>query len=56
LIIKEPGIVWFVGRLTENWDDLFAVEIVSGKVLLSIGADRRILPVSFESQNVIPKL
>jgi hypothetical protein len=56
LIIKEPGIVWFVGKLKEKRDELSDVKTVSGKILLSVGADRTILPVSFESRNVMPKL
>jgi hypothetical protein len=54
LIIKEPGIVWFVGKLRENWDVLSGVDSVSGKILLSVGPERTILPVNFESRNVLP--
>ena len=56
LVIKEPGIMWFVGILPNNWDDLFRVEVVSGKILLSVGAEKTILSVNFKSRNVFPKL
>jgi hypothetical protein len=56
LIIREPGLVWFVGELANSWDDLSGVDSVSGKILLSLGAETVILPVSFESRNVLPAL
>jgi hypothetical protein len=56
LIIKEPGMVWFVDKLTKDWEDLSRFDKVSGTILLSVGAERTILPVNFESRNVFPPL
>jgi len=56
LVIKGSGIVWFIGLLRDNWDELSAVEVVHGKILLSVGPERTLLPVNFESHNIFPAI
>jgi hypothetical protein len=54
LVIKGPGAVWFIGNLPANWDNVLQqVETVSGKILLSVGSERTILPVNFEARNLL---